>query len=288
MSQINCPSCSSEMTVVNEPDMKFEICSSCEGVFLDEGELNQFATGLSGDIEYSSFGDEISSDDFPERSCSKCPSQKMNKVGLLIYSDIVFDHCDSCGGFFLDKGEIKEMNKRLLRVAGSSQHESREYIDDYLVRKDRLNTVGMGMGDSISDVVSLRISIYFKNPFDSDFRVFSEKWTDKISKAIGLFKQQDITIGDSDFDSSFIVQGGDEALIQKIFGNSIIQRKLLDFVGNKLKMFNETGAIEILNNRIVYTEGPYRETGSIDFEGKSVEMVEKLLQIAKQINEIAH
>jgi len=212
----------------------------------------------------------------------------MNKVGLLIYSDIVFDHCDSCGGFFLDKGEIEEMNERLLRVAGSSQHESREYIDDYLVRKDRLNTVGVGMGDAISNVVSLRISIYFKNPFDSDFRVFSEKWTDKVSKALGLFKQQDIIIGNSEFDSKFIVQGIEESLIQKIFSNSIIQKKLIDLVASKLKMFDKTGTIEILNNRIVYTEGPYKDTGSIDFEGKSAEMVEKLLQITKQINEIAH
>ncbi|MDX1708923.1 MAG: zf-TFIIB domain-containing protein [Desulfobacterales bacterium] len=52
-------------------------------------------------------------DNFPKCSCPKCQSQKMKKINLLRLSDIIFDFCPKCEGFFLDKGELDAMNAEL-------------------------------------------------------------------------------------------------------------------------------------------------------------------------------
>ena len=106
-----CPHCEANMNHVVEPDMTYEKCPRCDGLFLDPGELNTMATGMPGDIEYCSIqADDDDQDRFPVRVCPKCPGQKMKKENLLVYSSLIFDLCENCHGWFLDRGELKKMN----------------------------------------------------------------------------------------------------------------------------------------------------------------------------------
>ena len=88
------------------PDITIDVCSNCQGVFLDKDELNSLATGLASDIEFCSAGHKVDNDKFPIRNCPKCEEHPMIKVDMLRYSDTIFDHCETCGSFFLDRGEI--------------------------------------------------------------------------------------------------------------------------------------------------------------------------------------
>ena len=107
---ISCPNCGSVMERKDHPDIATDVCSNCNGVFLDRGELNTMAVGMAGDIEYCSIDEEGHADKFEPRACPKCPDQKMRKINFLRFSNLIFDYCPTCSGFFFDKGEIASMN----------------------------------------------------------------------------------------------------------------------------------------------------------------------------------
>ena len=139
----------------------------------------------------------------------------MRKIDLLSYSDTVFDYCEECEGFFLDKGEIEQTNLELEEIVKDNlAEEFRGHIDGYLVRLDKISDVVVGgrFGFAIAQMADyLRISVYFRESLGLGLRVYSEKWTHKFIKAIGLFSKQDISIGNDRIDRTFIVQGSDTA-----------------------------------------------------------------------------
>ena len=98
---ISCPNCGCAMQQKEYPDVTTDVCSSCGGVFLDKGELNAIAVGMGGDIEYCSIDAGRHADRFETRICPKCPGEKMQKINLLRLSDLIFDYCPACGGFWL-------------------------------------------------------------------------------------------------------------------------------------------------------------------------------------------
>ena len=284
MELLKCPNCKSDMREVKEPDITFYRCKECGGVFLDKGELNILATGMAGNIELCSIDDESHKDKFGIRYCPKCTGQKMKKVNLLVYSEIVFDFCPKCEGFYLDKGEINKMNIELEEL-NKDKHpqEYRGYIDNHLVRLDKIKDVAIGGMGAITypqNIFFLRLSVYFEKPFNIGLRVHSEKRMDKISKLIGLFKQQDIQTEDKALDSAFIIQGKDEQKVKALLSSEELKKELLTFVSNKPKMLTAEGKLEITDKRIVLTEGPYDGPGSYDAEKDPSGVVKRALKLA--------
>lgn len=291
MDLLKCPSCNSDMNKVKEPDITRDRYPNCGATFLEKGEINILATGMAGDIEFCSVEDEVAEKDdrHPYRNCPKpeCGGSKMRKIDLLIYSDTIFDYCESCGGFFLDKGEIKEMNLELeswnkTKIA----EEFRDYLDDHLVCMNKVSDVMlMGIASVAKAVDYLRISVYFKKQLNLGLRIYSAKWTDKFVKLIGLFNKQDITTGDEKFDSSFIIQGEMETKIKSLLSSSNIQAELLDFLSHKFKMDVNPGTLEIVDKRVIYTEGPYTGAMIYDIKEDRIGIVTKMLKIASLIEE---
>ena len=121
MTAPNCPNCHTPMDEMVEPDVSVDVCAKCGGRLLEKGELNELATGLAGDIEFRSVvwtavvkasEDRVPTCDFPIRSCPFC-SSSMEKVGLTLIVDVVFDHCEDSGCYYLDAGELRTMNYKL-------------------------------------------------------------------------------------------------------------------------------------------------------------------------------
>ena len=289
MKSINCPGCQSPMEKVKHPDMTVDKCTKCGGTFFDKGELNVIATGMAGDIEMCSVDEQQQDDKFPHRKCPRCPDKEMQKMALLCYSDVILDYCEGCGGFFFDKGEIKEMNVELEKLAGSKKAEEyRKYHDKYLVRLDKLSDVmasgyGMGIATIATNVTYLRISVYYEKPLNVGLRIYSEKWTDKLIKTIGLSKKQDIETGDSDFDSAFIIQGDDVSQVKSILSPDV-RKKMLDLAQNPPKIFSSHGTLKVLDKRILYTEGPYKGNASYDMSKDPAGIVGRLIQLAQLLN----
>lgn len=281
---MKCPNCKSAMTKVKELDIAIERCKKCGGAFLDRGELNILATGMTGDIEFCSIDDEIHKDKFVMRDCPKCPDQKMRKINLLAYSDTIFDFCPQCEGFYLDKGELKTMNLELEALTEHRQPEEyRGYRENHLVRLDKIRDVTMGdMGPFTytQNIFFLRLSVYFKQPLGIGLRIYSEKWTERISKLIGLFKGQDIQVGNKDLDPVFIIQGKNKHKIKTLLSSKELQKELLDFISNKPKMFTTPGRMEIIDKRIILTEGPYAGPGHYDVDKDLSGIVSRVIKLA--------
>lgn len=286
MDLLKCPNCSSDMEKVKDEDITIDRCKKCEGIFLDKGELNILATGMAGDIEFSSIDEKKHKDKFRIRNCPKC-AEKMRKINLLAYSDTIFDFCPKCESFFLDKGELRKMNLELEELTkDKNPEEYRNHIEDHLVRLDKINDVGVGgVGPAAypQNIFFLKLSIYFKEPLDMGLRIYSEKWTHKISKLIGLSKEQDIQVGFDDLDHAFIIQGKDKQKVTALLSSKEVREGLLDFVSNKPQMLTTPSRLEIIDRRIILTEGAYTGSENYDIEKDANGVVKRTLKLAQLI-----
>jgi Zn-finger nucleic acid-binding protein len=91
--------------------ISYDICEACGSLWLDAGELDKMAFQVNGSIEFSS-KDEVESISEPAKECPRCEHAVLGKVSF-VGSDIVLDRCRSCGGFWLDGGELDLVNKEL-------------------------------------------------------------------------------------------------------------------------------------------------------------------------------
>ena len=272
------------MVKVEDPDITVDRCQECGGVFLDKGELNALTTGMAGDIEFCSVDEEKHGDRFAVRKCPRCPDEKMRKENLLAYSRIIFDFCPRCEGFYLDKSEIERTNAELEYLTPYEQGEEyRGRRDNHLVRLDIISSAGMvGAGPFIRSVgvFFVRLTVYFEKPLGLGLRMSSEKWTDKIAKLIGLFKGQDIQ-ADEELDSAYIIQGRDSDKVKDLLSSEELKRELLDFATNKPQIFTTPGTLEIGDDRIMMTEGPYEGAASYDVEENPSGVVARVLRLAR-------
>lgn len=282
----HCPVCSVPFQQKIDADLAIEVCPGCGGLFFDKGELNVLATGLAGDIECYSIDTDAHQDEFATRICPKCPEQEMRKVNLLRLSELIFDYCPHCDGFFLDKGEVQQMNDELRRLSSTGKDEEyRGYNGGHMVRVNHIRGVvgsyraGSFSGGAPTACIFLEIVVYFRTPLGIDFRITSEKWTAKLAKLLGLFKTQDIETGHQEFDKTFIVQANDDRRALEILSPSL-RDALIRFASKKAMTFHHRASIEVLDDRIAYREGPYSTIAGIVPEEDRQEMIRDLVQIA--------
>ncbi len=285
---LTCAGCGKPMSEEADADMTFHKCKNCGGVFLDKGELNELETGMAGDIEYNTVDQknvkETNRDKFPARNCPRCVSQKMEKKALLVYSNIIFDYCSKCGGFYLDKGEVEQMNAHLESLTKSKRPEKfRGEINNHLVHLELvegedLRAVLGGLAVIPEEICVLKISIYFKKPLNLGLRIHSEKWTERFMDLIGASHKKTIATGDKKFDSLYLVQGTNEDQIKSLLSG--VKNELIDIHQNRPKIFSKSGTIEILDNKVVYSEGPYSGEVTYDVQQDSAGVVKRLLRLA--------
>lgn len=294
MNHLHCPNCGNIMEQKKEPDITLDFCKNCSGTFFDHNELNVLATGLSGNIEYCSIDEDKHKDKFPSRKCPKCDDKIMRKINLLRFSDLIFDYCPDCEGFFLDKDEIEKMNYELSQLTSIKKAEEyRGYIQDHLVRLDKLSNVMVrpkmfGLFTSPTNVKYLSISVYFNKPLNAGLRIYSEKWTDKLLKTLQISKKQDIVIGNKKLDSYFIIQGEKTDKIKKLLSQDSIQEKLLAFIKNKPKMLYSTVTLEIFDERIICLEGPYQSDVNYNIEKDPAKILDFMMNLVTAIEENYH
>lgn len=287
MTARQCPGCGETMERFVEPDITTDQCPQCQGLFLEKGALNALATGMAGDIEYSSVDDEVHRDKFPARQCPQCAGQTMKKVDLLAFTDLIFDFCPECESFFLDKGEVAAMSAALRQITHKrGQEELREYRNGCLVRVDLIDEVVvvgyMGISSKAVPAEHVRITVFFAESLDVDVRIFKEKWYAKLAKAFGLYPGGDIQTGNDEFDRRFIVQGDSHEDVLRVLPPVFLQ-KMVDFAAAKPSIFTDEGTLGMFPGGLVYCEGPYHAGEFGDLMSKSEPTVESLVDLASEI-----
>ena len=112
---INCPACGKEMRKIFIPDagINIDIClDGCGGIYLDNREMKYFDEPHEklDDVilaaENNTFSIQVDED--KDRICPVCGA-KMVKNPTSVKREIIIDECYTCGGKFLDHGELTKI-----------------------------------------------------------------------------------------------------------------------------------------------------------------------------------
>ncbi|HCP48057.1 MAG TPA: hypothetical protein DIU15_18605 [Deltaproteobacteria bacterium] len=109
---MNCPKCpQSPLRNEHWEGVDLDRCLVCGGLFLDPGELEGMLTSFSGgwadDSRYSAISNQ---QDMQLGSCPRCTTIM---TPYLSPRNIRLDRCGSCGGLFLDQGELAAMRREV-------------------------------------------------------------------------------------------------------------------------------------------------------------------------------
>jgi len=111
--EIGCPACGKKMQKIYMPEQKvnLDVCTNCGGIYFDNREFDKFdencedITPLVNLFENKTFAETDTSN---ERICPVC-GMKMVKNYASANHEIQVDECYSCGGKFLDNGELEKI-----------------------------------------------------------------------------------------------------------------------------------------------------------------------------------
>lgn len=103
-----CPVCKEPMVVLELDQVEIDYCTSCEGIWLDSGELELL---FETEDERKKLLDTLHEDpEHPEKQY-KCPicNKKMVKVYVGEQKEVLIDKCKKEHGLWFDKGELKSV-----------------------------------------------------------------------------------------------------------------------------------------------------------------------------------
>jgi Zn-finger nucleic acid-binding protein/predicted MFS family arabinose efflux permease len=106
---MRCPKCRSDMEQITIEGTEVDRCSSCHGLWFDDGELSKLSHKEAaaildiGDIKTGKEQNKIE-----DYRCPRCAGQ-MNRLVDPKQTHIWFEQCDSCRGSFFDAGELTDL-----------------------------------------------------------------------------------------------------------------------------------------------------------------------------------
>lgn len=105
-----CPSCNNPLIVLELHEIEIDYCTDCEGIWLDEGELDLM---LEDSQQKDTFLKSFKQSSELSEVKLKCPicKVKMNKVEVEGVKPIIIDECKNLCGLWFDKGELLEIVK---------------------------------------------------------------------------------------------------------------------------------------------------------------------------------
>ena len=104
---INCPKCSGELQEkTTKAGVIIDVCKSCQGYWLDQGELNFFCKSPKLLYDYEKEG--LQRRVLTKMKCPKCSDVKLYK-GKLPSMKFYVEECPECRGLFLDNIELKKL-----------------------------------------------------------------------------------------------------------------------------------------------------------------------------------
>jgi Zn-finger nucleic acid-binding protein len=107
--KIKCPKCKvymkKEEVEVPGPNMLIDFCVQCHSYWFDKGEINNYIHSRSVDRNLRKKDGYLG---WGKPACPRCGG----KISLKFLEDLEVDHCDDCGGLWLDYGELKRLQDK--------------------------------------------------------------------------------------------------------------------------------------------------------------------------------
>jgi len=286
MTDLYCPECQTKMETIKEPDLEYEKCSKCDGIYLDDGELNILAIGHSCNVELS-FINLAEKPDYINKVCPKC-NDNMTRVTVGQFSYIYFDYCRNCGGYFLDDSKKERINYYLETITESHSSERyRGYINEVLVRVDvksgfsPFSTCEGTMQTSPSGCNYLTITAYYKEPLNIDLLIVQESALFKLYKMLFRKRELELATNDPRFNDKFKIHATNETKMNLCFASAISY--ILNFVNKSPKAYSLQGKLSFYDDRVIYLEGPYSDIPVYRHNEVFISIMQDLAEISSKI-----
>jgi hypothetical protein len=120
---MECPVCKNEMIILELNQVEIDYCSSCKGIWFDNGELELIFSAA----DKKNIADSFHLKENLEEVRKKCPIcyKKMDKIEFE-NTGIIIDRCPNNHGLWFDSGELKN----LLKSAEEKNNKMIEIIKD--------------------------------------------------------------------------------------------------------------------------------------------------------------
>lgn len=111
-----CPRCTADLKTIRYEGTEIETCPVCEGEWLDADELAQIIQRVEHTFSREEMGTldrarqrvfRVTHGGQERLNCPKCPDQKLTPFNYASTSGIILDKCPTCGGIWLDRGELE-------------------------------------------------------------------------------------------------------------------------------------------------------------------------------------
>lgn len=109
---MNCPKCGKKLHPMTLEGVDFDYCTACKGMWFDKDEMAAMAD-LPADIPKP--GDVKGTAVWTKLPCPRCLTV-LKEMNLVADDDLRIDHCPRCQGIWLDKGELKRVEKIAARI----------------------------------------------------------------------------------------------------------------------------------------------------------------------------
>jgi|GEM_PF-3206300 len=286
-SELKCPNCDTPFEIIKEPDIEYEKCPSCNGLFLDTGELNVLTTGHLGDIESSFINPDRRDKNYHYKKCPKCRVE-MHKAHFGNYSHIHFDFCSACSGSFMTVSTEKQINDYLRSItANKSDEEYRDFSNGILVRVDiREKSLAISGGNMLKPGYTqqqhLVITVFYKKPLDIDLVITKENILFRILKLIVSKNLEEQQTGNKEFDSIFKIHANNQIKLKRYLTETVIL-KIIKFVSDSPTIYGIHGVFNMYDDRLTYMEGPYINSPTYKNNDKFNVIIDNLVSIAGSI-----
>ncbi len=111
-----CPTCKSQMIVVEHKKIELDYCPECHGVWFDSGELELLLDSLNLENRGQFVSNMLNASEAktPEKK-RKCPicAQRMKKAAVGEKPSILVDVCRNSDGLWFDGNEVGQLIKQL-------------------------------------------------------------------------------------------------------------------------------------------------------------------------------
>ena len=111
---MKCPKCAAQLSPLPAADITLDKCHSCDGIWLDYGELKKLressAQGIEPDLEEQFGSPEASMQNLDGyQRCPSCEDSGLRSIYVSYIKPVRVDRCPSCYGMWLEKNELNTL-----------------------------------------------------------------------------------------------------------------------------------------------------------------------------------
>jgi len=141
---MKCPACSRELVELRLGGLTVDVCrGGCGGIWFDAFELQQVDDKheVEGNPLFHLERDpDVVVDPARKRECPRCPGIKLKRQLFSPRIKVPVDHCPNCAGYWLDAGELAQIQAGKSLAGGPANPPSGNISRDFIRYLYRLRT----------------------------------------------------------------------------------------------------------------------------------------------------